>query len=57
MDDTEVHYRMNREYAPEHARGVRWDDPDLGIEWPEAERTISGRDRRLPIVTELRSCV
>jgi dTDP-4-dehydrorhamnose 3,5-epimerase len=52
MDDTEVHYRMNREYAPEHARGVRWDDPDLGIEWPEAERTISGRDQRLPLLAD-----
>jgi dTDP-4-dehydrorhamnose 3,5-epimerase len=52
MDDTEVHYRMNREYAPEHARGVRWDDPDLGIEWPEAERTISERDQGLPLLED-----
>jgi len=48
--DTEVHYQMNRAYAPSLARGVRWDDPDLGIEWPEAERTISERDRALPLV-------
>ena len=50
FDDTEVHYRMNREYAPKHARGVRWDDPSLGIEWPEADRIISERDQRLPFL-------
>ena len=47
-DETEVYYRMNCEHAPDHARGVRWDDPSLGIEWPEATRIISQRDRTLP---------
>lgn len=51
-DDTEVHYQMNRAYAPSYARGVRWDDPNLGIDWPEAERTISERDRTLPGIAE-----
>jgi dTDP-4-dehydrorhamnose 3,5-epimerase len=54
IDDTEVHYRMNREYAPGYGRGVRWDDPSLGIEWPEADRIISERDRGLPLVSERR---
>lgn len=44
-DDTEVLYQMSEEYSPEHARGVRFDDPQFGIEWPAAERTISERDR------------
>jgi dTDP-4-dehydrorhamnose 3,5-epimerase len=52
-DGAEVQYRMNREYAPEHTRGVRWDDPSLGIEWPDAERIISERDRGLPLLGEL----
>ena len=48
-DDTEVLYQMSEAYSPEHARGVRWDDPAFGIEWPEAaERTISPRDREYP---------
>jgi len=51
-DDTEVHYRMNREYAPEYARGVRWNDPSLGVEWPPAERIISERDRRLSLLDD-----
>ena len=28
---------MSHEYVPESARGVRWDDPAFGIEWPAAE--------------------
>ena len=48
-DDTEVLYQMSHEYVPEAARGVRWDDPALGIDWPPApERIISDRDRSWP---------
>jgi dTDP-4-dehydrorhamnose 3,5-epimerase len=48
-DDTEVLYHMSHHYVPEAARGVRWDDPVLGIEWPSAdERVISERDRAWP---------
>jgi dTDP-4-dehydrorhamnose 3,5-epimerase len=48
-DDTEVHYQMSHRYVPEYARGVRWDDPVFGIEWPPAEeRLISERDREWP---------
>ena len=33
-DETEVFYQMSEFYSPEHARGVRWDDPAFGIKWP-----------------------
>jgi dTDP-4-dehydrorhamnose 3,5-epimerase len=50
-DDVEVFYQMSHEYVPEAARGVRWDDPAFGIEWPTAEeRIISERDRAWPSV-------
>ena len=48
MDDTEVCYQMSEFYHPESSRGVRWDDPAFGIEWPLAERILSMRDRRYP---------
>jgi dTDP-4-dehydrorhamnose 3,5-epimerase len=47
-DNTEVLYQMSSQYAPESARGVRWNDPAFNIEWPAAERTMSPRDREHP---------
>ena len=48
-DDTEVLYQMSHHFVPEAARGVRWNDPAVGIEWPAAEeRIISERDRAWP---------
>lgn len=47
-DDTEVFYQISTPYHPPSARGVRWDDPAFGIEWPTAVRTISDKDRHYP---------
>lgn len=47
-DDTEVFYQMSELYAPAAARGFRWNDPAIGIEWPEPVRVISERDRDYP---------
>lgn len=47
-DDTEVFYQMSEVYRPEAARGVRWDDPALGVAWPDLERVMSERDRGYP---------
>lgn len=47
-DETEVLYLMTAFYAPESARGVRWNDPLFGIRWPEDDRIISERDQHYP---------
>jgi dTDP-4-dehydrorhamnose 3,5-epimerase len=49
-DDCEVLYQMGNPYVPESARGVRWDDPALAIEWPAVggRRTISEKDASYP---------
>jgi len=44
-DNTEVFYQMSEFYAPESARGVRWDDPQFNIVWPDDKRQISIRDQ------------
>lgn len=44
-DDTELHYQMSHHYVPEAARGVRFDDPAFGIEWPLPDPIVSERDR------------
>ncbi len=50
-DDTEVSYQMSEFYSPDHARGVRWNDPAFGIEWPADERIILDRDQNYPDFT------
>jgi len=47
-DQTEVFYQMSGFYAPQFARGVRWNDPAFGIEWPIGEPIILERDRTYP---------
>ena len=52
-DASEVWYQMSVPYTPEAARGLRWDDPKLGIDWPGAERRlISERDLAWPDADE-----
>jgi dTDP-4-dehydrorhamnose 3,5-epimerase len=42
----EVQYKCSDYYAPAHERCIRWDDPDLAIEWPlNGEPILSDRDR------------
>jgi dTDP-4-dehydrorhamnose 3,5-epimerase len=50
-EDSEVHYLMGSPYVAGAARGVRWDDPAFGIEWPQPPaggRVISERDASYP---------
>jgi dTDP-4-dehydrorhamnose 3,5-epimerase len=50
VDASELFYVIDHPYEPAAARGVRWDDPAFGIDWPAAPggRTISERDRAWP---------
>jgi dTDP-4-dehydrorhamnose 3,5-epimerase len=47
-DESEVFYQMSEFYAPQAARGLRWDDPLLAISWPGPVAVISERDRTYP---------
>jgi dTDP-4-dehydrorhamnose 3,5-epimerase len=48
MDQTEVFYQMSEFWAPEYARGVRWNDPAFGIRWPMQPQVIADRDANYP---------
>jgi dTDP-4-dehydrorhamnose 3,5-epimerase len=48
--DTEVEYQMGAPYTPGTDRGVRYDDPALGIAWPRPVTDISERDRTWPLL-------
>ena len=48
-DNTEIHYQMSARFAPEAARGVRWNDPAAGITWPLRDIAfLSASDHALP---------
>ncbi|NGP58363.1 dTDP-4-dehydrorhamnose 3,5-epimerase [Paenibacillus thiaminolyticus] len=50
VDDTEVMYKVDAHYAPEWDRGIRWDDPALGIPWPASNLIMSEKDKALPLL-------
>ena len=47
-DDTEMYYHTTAAYAPDHATGVRFDDPAFGIDWPIPDPSMLDRDRDYP---------
>lgn len=47
-DNTEVAYQMSQFYSPEHARGVRYNDPAFGIHWMIGDPVMAERDRTYP---------
>jgi dTDP-4-dehydrorhamnose 3,5-epimerase len=48
-DSTEMFYPVSRRYVPQAERGVRWDDPAFGIDWPMKDGLIiSVKDRSWP---------
>ena len=55
-DDTIVSYLCSTEYEPEHDSGIRFDDPDLDIKWPELDMNyiISEKDLNLPIFKDFK---
>lgn len=52
-DVAEVSYKCDTLYDSSSDRGVRWDDPALGIPWPERAPILSAKDRALPLLEEL----
>jgi dTDP-4-dehydrorhamnose 3,5-epimerase len=49
-EHSEVYYMISGIYSAEHARGVRWNDPALGISWPITPAVIAPRDAGYPLL-------
>lgn len=49
-DDAEVMYQVDEFYAPQHERGLRYDDPRLAIRWPINVSSISPKDASWPLL-------
>jgi dTDP-4-dehydrorhamnose 3,5-epimerase len=50
VDNTEMHYMASAFYSPECSKGVRYDDPAFGIDWPLPVGAISDQDRTWPLL-------
>jgi dTDP-4-dehydrorhamnose 3,5-epimerase len=53
--NTEVIYKVTNFYSPQHDRGIRWNDPALGIQWgiEESAATLSGKDKLNPLLKDM----
>ena len=53
--DTEVLYKVTSPYFAEHDRAIRFNDPDIGINWPinKADIQISGKDQNAPFLKDI----
>lgn len=46
-DDSEIIYFNSAPYSPEFECGLRFDDPDVGVDWPQQVSVVSERDKNL----------
>lgn len=52
-DDVEFLYKADNYYAPEADAGIRWDDPEIGIDWPVREPVLSWKDADAPFLKDI----
>jgi dTDP-4-dehydrorhamnose 3,5-epimerase len=53
VDGTALVYKCTSEYHKESDGGVRWNDPDLAIDWPLGNVLVSRKDAGLPLLRDL----
>ncbi|MDR3013573.1 MAG: dTDP-4-dehydrorhamnose 3,5-epimerase [Chitinispirillales bacterium] len=46
-ENTEIVYKVDNPYSPNHDTGIIWNDPALAIDWPVDEPVLSDKDRNL----------
>ncbi|MHA0856170.1 dTDP-4-dehydrorhamnose 3,5-epimerase [Paenibacillus sp. CMAA1364] len=52
VPNTQVFYKVDEYYSPEHDRGILWNDPALGIDWPTTSPILSDKDQRHPLLQD-----
>ena len=52
-DTADFLYKVTSYYAPQDERGVLWNDPALGIEWPVTDPILSDKDLALPLLKDI----
>lgn len=51
-DNVEFLYKADNYYSPENDRGIRWNDPDIGVDWNIAEPITSEKDDTAPLLKD-----
>lgn len=52
VPNTQVMYKVDEYYSPEHDRGILWNDPALGIDWPTSNPVLSEKDQKHPLLQD-----
>jgi dTDP-4-dehydrorhamnose 3,5-epimerase len=52
VPNTQVLYKVDEYYSPEHDRGILWSDPSLGIDWPTSNPILSDKDQKHPLLQD-----
>ena len=52
-ETAKVYYKVSNVFDPMQEKGFRWDDPEIGIEWPSKEPVLSLRDLESPFFSEV----
>ena len=52
VENTQVLYKVDEYYSPEHDRGILWNDPELLIDWPITKPILSEKDNKHPLLKE-----
>lgn len=53
VPNTQIMYKVDEYYSPDHDRSIRWNDPDLAIDWPISEPILSEKDAKAPFLRDI----
>lgn len=53
--NTEVQYKVDELYSPEHDCGIAWDDVELGVDWPTTNVILSEKDTKHPTLANAKN--
>lgn len=52
VPNTQVLYKVDEYYSPDHDRGILWNDPTIGIDWPTSKPILSYKDQTHPMLKD-----
>lgn len=51
-ENVEVLYKVDEYYSPDNDKGIRWNDPDINVEWPTNNPILSDKDQKQPFLAQ-----